>query len=360
MHSKLGKPRDTGQYIIPGTDSFRLSCRMLFQSKLKTPFNNYGGNRQNIEKSMREIWIADEGYTFVQVDQSGAEALIVAYLCRPAKYRSLFQNGVKPHTYLAMKLFWKEWVAEGFAEKDILTALATPIPELKNLPFWKALEKMIKDSDNWPSHKRYYHMSKKTIHARSYQMKAPTFRLSTLLESGGKIVLTLEKADAFLTGFDKEFPEIPEWHSKTYQTALTKKQLRNLFDFPLNITGFVDKDDFKDLIAWVPQSTVACITRQAYIKLQGYIEHEKLDWHLMADTHDSYMCMVPDVEVKDAARIMKQFIEVELESPYDKTLFRMKSEAQAGKNWSPRKEKYNAKTKEIEVTNPEGLQEVKE
>jgi hypothetical protein len=350
MHSKLGKPRDTGQYIIPGTDSFRLSCRMLFQSKLKTPYNNYGGNRQNIEKLMREIWIADDGYTFVQCDQAGAEALIVAHLTRSGKYRTLFKNGVKPHTYLAMKLFWKKWVSEGnFNEKDILTAMVTEIPALKTLPYWKSLDSVIRGSDNWPSNRRYYHMSKKTIHAGSYGMKGNTFRLQLLLESGGQMVLTSAQADEFLEGFHKEFPEIREWHSQVYQQALLTKQLRNLFDFPLNITGFVDKDDFKDLIAWVPQSTVACITRQAFIKLQAYIEHEKLDWHLMADTHDSYMCMVPDAEVKDAARIMKQFIEIELESPYDKTLFRMKSEAQAGKNWSPAKDGGK---------NPDGLKEV--
>jgi hypothetical protein len=360
MKSSLQKPRDTGQYIVSGTDSFRLSCRMLFSSNLETPFNNFGGNRQNIDKPMRQIWIADDGYSFVQVDQSGAEALIVAYLCRPAKYRQLFQCGVKPHTYLAMKLFWKEWVKEGFAEKDMLTAIATPIPELKSLPFWKPLEGMIKKSDDWPSHKRYYHMAKKTIHARSYKMMGPTFRLSTLKESAGQIVLTPEQADSFLLGFDKEFPEIPEWHNRTYQQAIIAKQLRNLFDYPLNITDRIDKDDYRDLIAWVPQSTVACITRQAFIKLQNYIEIERLDWHLLADTHDSYMCMVPDAEVKDAARIMRQFIEIELESPYDHTFFRMKSEAQAGKNWSPRKEKYHNETKETEITNPQGLQEVKE
>lgn len=348
MHSKMERPRSTGQYIISGTDSFRLSCRQMFQSKLKTPLNNFGGNMQNIEKGMRQIYIADEGYSFVQVDQSGAEALIVAHLCRAGKYRELFQHGVKPHTYLAMKLFWKEWVKEGFSEKDMLIAMATPIPALKTLSFWKALDGMIRGSDNWPSHKRFYHMAKKTIHAGSYGMKGNTFRLQLLLESGGQMVLTAAQADAFLEGFHKEFPEIREWHSRVYQQALMTKQLRNLFDYPLNITGFVDKDDFKDLIAWAPQSTVASITRQAYIKLQALIETERLDWHLLADTHDSYMSMVPIPQIKEAARQKRHFIEIELESPYDKTKFRMRSEAQAGGNWSPYKEDKN----------PDGLKEV--
>jgi hypothetical protein len=341
VHNKLGKPRDTGQYIVPGTDSFRLSCRMLLSSKLKTPYNNFGGNRQNIEKSMRDIWIADDGYSFVQVDQSGAEALIVAHLCRDGKYRSLFKNGIKPHTYLALKLFWKEWIKEGFAEKDILTALSTPIPELKNLPFWKPLEKMIKDSDNWVANKRYYHFAKKTIHAGSYGMRGNTFRLQLLKESGGQIVLTAEQAEIFLEGFHKEFPEIRKWHSMVLSIVRSEGELRNLFDYPFKITGFVNDNDFKDLIAWVPQSTVACITRQAFIKLQRYIETEDKDWHLMGDCHDSYLAQCPDSDVRNCSILMRQFIEIELTSPFDGTSFRMKSEAQAGKNWSPFKEGKN-------------------
>lgn len=348
MHNKFSKPRDCGQSIIAGTDSYRLSSRKLLSSKMDTPFNNFGGNRQNLEKDMRIIWEADPGYAFVQVDQAGAEALIVAHLCRSAKYRQLFQNNIKPHTYLALKLFWKEWVKEGFSEKDIFTALATPIAELKVLSFWKALEKMIKSSDNWSANRRYYHMSKKTVHAGSYGMKGNTFRLQLLKESGGTMVLSADQADAFLEAFHKEFPEIREWHSRVYATVKATEELRNLFDYPFKVTDFVDENDFKDLISWVPQSTVACITRQAYIKMQLFIETERRDWHLMADTHDSLMLMVPVAEVKEAATIAKQFIEIELQSPYDNTLFRMKSEAQSGLNWSPYKPEKN----------PEGLQEV--
>jgi hypothetical protein len=347
MHKKLNSPRDTGQMIIAGTETFRLSCRKTLTNKLDTPFNNYGGNRQNIEKGMREVWIADDGYSFVQVDQSGAEALIVAYLCRSAKYRTLFQNGVKPHVYMALKLFPDKWAKRMDASK-IATAITTPIPELKSLPFWKELESLIKSSDNWPSDERYYHIAKKTVHASSYGMRGNTFRMSILQESGGTIVISLKEAEAYLMKFHSEFPEIMEWHNRVFVTARDKKQLRNLFGFPYNITDFINENDYKDLIAWVPQSTVACITRQAYVKLQEYIESENKNWHLLNDCHDSYLAECPDNDIKECSIKMREFIEIELQSPFDGTKFRMKSEAQAGKNWSPAKEK-----------NPTGLVEVK-
>ena len=347
MHSRFSKPRDTGQYIIAGTDSFRLSCRKVLSNSTDTPYNNFGGNRQNLEKGMRKIWVADEGYTFLQCDQSGAEALIVAHLCRAGKYRSLFQNNIKPHVYMALKLFPEVW-GKHIGDDKIAQALVTPISGLKSLPFWKELETLIKSSDNWPSDQRYYHLAKKTIHAASYGMRGNTFRMAILLESGGTIVITLKEAETFLMKFHSEFPEIHEWHNRVFMEAKAKGRLTNLFGFPFNITDFINPNDFKDLIAWGPQSTVACLTRTAYCDLQDYIEEEKKDWHILADTHDSYMQQVIDCDTLDGAKKMKELMEIEMVSPVDGTKFRMKSEVAASKNWAPYKED----------SNPNGLREV--
>jgi hypothetical protein len=356
MHKLLDAPRDTTTYVISGTDTFRLGSRKLLGNKIKRVDNNFGGNRANLDKAQKYIWKADKGYTLVQVDQGGAEALIVSYLCRDAKYRSLFKHGIKPHNYLGLKLFpdvWKQY----FDPIKVDLAIAASIPELSKLPFWKELAKLIASSDDWEPTKRYYHFSKKTIHAGSYGMMANTFRTQLLKESGGEINLTFAASALFLTGLHTEFPELKDWHGRTYETAKTKKQLRNLFDYPYNITHYIKDNDYKDLIAWVPQSTVACITRQAYVKLQELIEKEKLDWHLLHDTHDSYMSEVPDNDVMECAKIMKDLMAVELQSPLDGEKFRMKSSASIGKNWGPRKEKKKDGIV-VSVENPDGLYEI--
>jgi DNA polymerase I-like protein with 3'-5' exonuclease and polymerase domains len=347
MKSKLDKPRTTGQYIISGTDSFRLSCRKVLSNTHDTPYNNFGNNMQNIEKGIREIYIADVGYSLIQADQSGAEALIVAYLCRAAKYRSLFLNGVKPHVYMALKLFPHVW-SKHLDEGKINQAINTEIPDLKKLSFWSQLEALIKSSDNWSSNERYYHLAKKTIHSSSYGMRGNTFRMAILQESGGTIVISLKDAESYLMQFHMEFPEIHEWHNQVFITARNKGRLINLFGFPFNITDFVNPNDFKDLIAWIPQSSVACITREAFCNLQDYIESNNKNWHLLGDCHDSYLCECPESEVNDCAKKMREFIEIEMKSPFDGTKFRMKSEVQSGKNWAPKKDK-----------NPLGLEELK-
>jgi hypothetical protein len=349
--------------LISGTDSFRLAHRKVLSSTRITPWNNFGGNRANIEKSMREVWTAEDGYLFIQPDQSGAEALIVAYLCKPGKYRQLFENNVKPHTYLGFKLFIPFW-KKHFSEYEIAQALSYEIPQLNQEKIWLDIAYAVKESDNWPPNERVYHMGKKTCHGGGYGMKANTFRNSILKESGGTIVISHKEAERLLLGFHTEFPEIQNWHIRTYEILKKKGQLRNLFDFPYNVTTQIKDTDYKDFIAWVPQSTVACITRQAFINMQNFIEAEKPWWHLLGDTHDSYVAEAPgsisedgkvvEGEALECGKIMKSYLAVDLMSPFDGTKFRMKSECSIGKNWGPRKEK-----KDGTVVNPFGLREIK-
>jgi len=156
--------RNSTCYKLTGTKTFRLSSSKIL--------GKYGGNLQNIEKSMREIYVPDEGKIFVQTDQAGAEALIVSYLTRAGNYRALFNNGIKPHTYICVHLFEDVWprkmqehnFIQSRDELDIKKIIATPIPELKKNPLWKSLDGCIKSSDGWPLTERYYYLGKQTEH----------------------------------------------------------------------------------------------------------------------------------------------------------------------------------------------------
>jgi len=344
FHSLLDLPRDTCKYVISGTTPFRLSSKKMLPNKRQdTPNRNFGGNRQNIEKGMRVVWQADKGYKLVQVDQSGADALIVAHLCRKGKYRSLFENNVKPHTYIALKLFKNEW-QKHFSTSEINEAIKAPIEELVKLKFWPELNKLIKSSDDWEHGKRYYFLGKKIVHGGSYGMFENTLILAVFKDTNGLVRISKEEAKNFLfgsTGFHSEFPEIKEWHQRVYIEAKKTRQLRNLFGFPYNITDYINKDDYKDLIAWVPASTVACITRNAFIKTHEYITNKDRDWHLLHDTHDSYLVEAREGEELECAKHMQEQLGVDLVSPVDGTKFKMKSEASVGWNWSPYKKDSN-------------------
>lgn len=363
--------RNSTSYGLAHTRTFRRSSKMLFDI--------WGSNLQNLEKSIRQLYIPD-GFeygdienkcrywlqtgdltpfsqeelekirVFVQVDQSGAEALIVAYLCRPADYRQLFLNNVKPHVYVALKLFKDVWTRKlkekgGMIEDfDINVIDNTPIAALKQNPFWHDLDLLIKDSDNWKLTERYYYFAKQTCHSANYGIRGPTFQMNVLDKSGGKVALSKEDAERFLNVYRSLFPEIVEWNKQVLRQVEESGILYNLHGFPYYITDYLDSKRLamneKEWISWVPQSTVGEITRIAFSDLQlDYIEPRKKKWDIMADTHDSFMCQCPLYEVKECITTMQQYMNQEFTSPFDGVKFRMKSEANIGFNWCPEKKK---------------------
>lgn len=333
----LQSPRTTTLYKLAGTETFRASSSKFF---------GYGGNLQNIEKSARGMYWADDGKVLVQVDQSGAEALIVSYLCRPGKYRELFLNSVKPHVFVAMNVFLDKWKVI-CKDLDVESFVNTPIAELKKKQGWNDLDKVIKSSDNWSASERYYFIAKMIVHASSYGMKGPTFQLNVLEKSRGQVVLTKSQADHYLMGFHSVFPEIHEWHNWVLQELRATGCLRNLFGFPRPLTGVLDDRDYKEWLAFCPQSTVGCITHIACAALQKFIQASGRDWDLLGNCHDSYLAQCPAGEEKELTAKMLEFMCQDLTS-FRGEKFRMKAEAQIGRNWAPQKE-----------SNPEGLVEVK-
>lgn len=348
MHNLLQKPRDTTQYHVGGPITFRLGSRKVLSSLRDTPYNNFGGNRANLEKSMRRLWLADDGYNIVHRDQSGAEALIVAYLCRSGKYRSLFEYSVKPHTYIALLLFPEVWKARVENKDWIDYCIASSIKDLSRFEHWPKIAKLIKSSDDWESKERYYFMGKGTVHMSSYAGGAKKLQTKLLEDSSGAVIVSFREAERFQQTFHRLFPEIHEWHGRLYEIARITKQLRNLFDHPLNITWQFKSDDMRDLISWIPQSTVGELTNLAYADMQEHIEENGKNWHMLFNMHDSLDCEAPEMQTEECADIMRQCLEKEFTSPFDGTKFRMKSECMIGKNLGPFDK----------VKNPLGLKEL--
>lgn len=339
--------------------TFRRSSRKIL--------GKWGGNLQNIEKSMREIYIPD-GITkeleprckywlqtgdltvfteeeletlrcMIQRDQDGAEALVVAYDCEPGDYRQLFIHGVKPHVYVAMKLFkdiWQKKMKEkGGVDFDIELISSTPIARLKLNPNWKELDSLIRDSDNWNLSERYYYLAKQTVHSANYDIQWANFIINILEKSGGKISIKKEQGMYFLQTYRALFPEIPESNQRIRRQVDQHKMLFNFFGFPYTITNHnILESTYKEYYAWPRQSTVGEITRIAFTNLYYFCMEEKKKWDILQDNHDSYLVQCPLKEVKECREKMQEFMNIELTSPVDGAVFRMKSESQVGFNWS--------------------------
>lgn len=345
--------RSSTQYLQTGTKYYRLASRKLF--------DYWGENLQNRNKHIRRIYWADEGKKFCQRDQAGAEALIVAYLCRHANFRNLFLNGIKPHIFVALHIFKNEFQQyirhEGLDIKVDLDELCnTPIPDLPKNPWWKSVRNLIQSSDDWPSSIRYYYIAKQICHSSNYGIGPSRFCLNTLEKSEGKIVLRIDEAKRYLTFYHDLFPEIREWHADVQRQVRTTRFLYNLLGDPIYFSGDVDDERaVKEFYSSVPQSTVGQITRMAFVAIQEFIELTKIDWDIMQDNHDSILVQCPDSEdeVTQCHKIMKQYIEPTLHNNRGE-MFNMRSEGASGYNWSPCKLDKDGNVK----SNPEGLRAV--
>lgn len=305
------KPSIVTSYRLAGTRSYRLASAQLF---------SYGINGQNFDKQLGSCLRAPEGYSIVQSDQAGAEALIVAYLARPGRYRALFENGIKPHTYLAMHLFPEKWDFAG--DKDFF--LSAHPSELKAHPHWKALNNQIKNS-GFP-----YDIGKRTAHGKSYRMGPRTFQMANLKQSGGTLVLSIPECIRFLTMFETLFPEVIEWQTEIELIVRSTRLLHNLFNFPGTFERAFTDSYIREAISWIPQSTVGCLTHIAAIEtaqpiaeLGGYIANNK---------HDSFAAIVPNSAVPVTVSLMETALRKTF-TGRDGVKFTMGVETQVGSNW---------------------------
>lgn len=316
-----------------GTKSFRLATSKLFE---------YGVNAQNTDKDILDMIAAPDGYCIVQADQSGAEALIVAYLASAGTYRDLFKFGVKPHVYVALHLFLDKFRKDYPRDRYWLR----PPQELKALPEWKELAATVSASPF------EYDIGKRTGHASNYEMGPFTFQESTLKESEGTLVLEFSQAKFFLDTYKQLFPEIVAWQQEIKERIRTDRVLYNLFGYPRRFEQILTDGYLRDAISWIPQSTVGCITHHAYNRLTDHIITNRLPWRPFNNKHDSYAALVPVDHAREASERMTEFLAIQLVG-WDGAEFTMRSEVQVGFNMG--KAKLNKKTGVWK--NPRGLKE---
>ncbi len=351
--------------------TWKLSGTKTFRKASTKILGHWGSNMANYEKSLRKIYRPD-GFSdsvkekclywlgcgdlsvfteeelmtinvFIQSDESGADALIVAYESQAKQFRQLFLNAVKPHVYVALKLFahvWKKKYKQmgGLIEDLNIDELCeTPIGDLKKHPYWREIDSLIKKSDEWSASERYYYLAKQTCHSANYGIMANTFRMNVLEKSGGKIFISNDDATHFLGAYRSWFPEIPERCRWVEECIRKSGVIYNLFGHPYEITDYRWEDKLKEYYAWSPQSTVGQIVSRAVVDFCKYAEENNKCWDFLNDCHDSYLTQGLLIDVKERRDKMREFMNVPLVSPIDQAKFNMKSEQRVGFNWSDEK-----------------------
>ena len=272
----------TTLWKVTGTKSFRLSATKVL--------DKFGMNLQTYNESLGVHLKSRPGKCFVQTDQAGAEARVVAWDAATPKYhrfKDLFEVGIKPHTYVALQLF-----LDRFKDKvDVpVSELEAPDPRwLSTQEWWPPLNtRVIKD-------KEAYALGKRVVHACNYGMKERTFRLNVLKGSHGQINLSADEAARFLAVHKNLFPEVYIWQQEVLAEAKETREIRNLLGYPRRITSKWNSTLERDLLSFRPQSTVGCLTHLAAQEIA-----RNTAFYVALNKHDSIVLEVPE-EDKDVA-----------------------------------------------------------
>ena len=323
--------RIVGTYGIASTKSFRLSSKKLL--------GEFGTNMQNFNKRTKVHVIPDSGSRLLQVDLDGVEAFIVAYLCPPGgRFRQLFINKVKPHTYVAFRIFFKHW-CEVF-DRDLSDILTLEIGELKKHPLWKELAEAIQESDEDIPSRRFYYFAKQTCHSANYDIKAPKFVMNVLDKSDGEVVIPLIDGMRYLNEYHNMFPELRGgFHAYVSACLEYNMTLTNLFGFPRKFHGVLDDDLRREAYSWIPQSTGSGVLAQiAATQIQTKFERGEIEpfFSILQNNHDSILTQVKIGREQEAAKIICEHMNVTLTNPYGEQ-FTLRSTPQTGDNWKEMK-----------------------
>lgn len=240
-------------YNIAGTNTGRFSSSF---SEFGT-----GGNLQNVEESLRSIFIADRGMKLAKFDAKSGESYAVGAiewnLFKDGRYLDACESG-DPHT-AAARVCWPKlsWTGNLKQDKDIA-----------ELPFYR--------------HYSYRFMCKKLGHGSNYGGKAQT------LSSQAKVPITIV-AD-FQPKYFLAYPAHLQWHAWVDEQLRKVGQLISLTGRKRQFWGRRNDDStLREAIAFDPQCSLAEIVNRAMLQV----------WHardaiLYLHDHDALTVQYPE------------------------------------------------------------------
>ena len=290
---------------IAGTNTGRFSCN---ESAFKT-----GRNQQNIDKRLREPFVADEGYKLGNIDLEQADARNVGAVC--------WQLFVNEHG---------EKFAGKFLDYCESGDLHTKVcemgwPELE----WTTDEKQNRKIADHIAERAfsYRDLAKKLGHGSNYQ---------GIVNVANSTKLPMAQVLDFQKKYYSGFPTIPLWHDWVANQLKTMGYITTLMGRRRYFFGrHDDKNNIRAAVAFEPQSVTGDILNEGLINLfrSGLVQ-------ILAQVHDSILFQYP-IEQED--EIIPQCIDamtipIILEKGRE---FIVPVEAKIGWNWGDRKHNYD-------------------
>lgn len=266
-------------YNIAGTNTGRFSSSF---SEFGT-----GGNLQNVEESLRSIFIADPGMKFAKFDAKQIQSRIVG-----AIEWNLFHDGTyldtceseDLHTLVA-KMMWPELGWTGNVKED---------KEIAEQPFYRHYDRRF--------------MCKKLGHGSNFEGKPET------LAAQSKVPINLVRE--FQPKYYRAFPAHLQWHEWVDNTIRVTGTIIGITGRKRQFWGRRnDPATIREAIAYDPQNSEAFIVNSGMLNI----------WHarnatLMMHDHDALTIQYPEAQEDEIIPLILEQLKVPIELKHGRTL----------------------------------------
>lgn len=282
MHSEYGDvlyPHDRLLYQLwaAGTENFR------YASKEHQWW--YGTNAQNIPKDIRDMFVADDGYFFFDVDYSQSDAWFVAFESGDGTLINELEGDKDAHCLLAEFIFQK--------------------------PYEKIYQGHLNDED-WVEHptEGVRQNTKRIRHGANYRMAGFTLyvlmgheaAVATARAMGHKAAHTWERKQLInfcgqlIAKYYQRYNRIPGWFKQTVKEAIANGNRASTFNgLTRFFFGDIQKDDAiqRELSAFFGQGGTGANIRRANLSAFYESDLEKEGARLCLQVHDSNLWQIP-------------------------------------------------------------------
>jgi len=247
----VSAPLDTDGRIrtsfnIAGTDTYRFaSSKNAFGTGLNCQNIPNGGDTEDAGLTLpnvRKLFIPDEGNTFFDIDLDSADLRIVAYESDCKWLKEQLNLGRKPYVEVA-----KEYYHDPSITKNH-----------KSYPVFKAL-----------------------CHGTHY-LGTP----SGLAPRIGLLVHEVERIQKWYYGL---CPEIKVWQDRIKKEVEGRRYITNVLGYRRYFFDKIEGTVFNQAVAWIPQSTVACVINRGYVNIFNNLKEAEI----LLQVHDSLAGQYP-------------------------------------------------------------------
>jgi DNA polymerase-1 len=233
-------------FNVAGTDTYRFaSSKNAFGTGLNMQ-NIPSGNEDDTDglalPNVRKIFVPDSGYTFFDIDLDSADLRIVAYESDCQWLKEQLNAKRKPYVEVA-----KEYYKDPTITKNH-----------KSYPIFKAL-----------------------CHGTHYLGTA-----DGLAPRIGLLVHEVERIQKWYFGL---CPEIKVWHEKIKKEVVGRRYIENVLGYRRYFFDKIEGTVFNQAVAWIPQSSVACVINRAYVNIHNNLPEAEI----LMQVHDSLAGQYP-------------------------------------------------------------------